>query len=235
MTALRIPHEPAAGLPAGVLAFTTLRQAGTFGLAGTEPVGEVIARWGALRGALGPAANRIACSPQVHGATVLSHGGDWTGWLRADPADGHFTTARGLAMAVSVADCTPVFLAHPSGAVALLHAGWRGTASRIVDAGIARFLEKGMEPGDLYAHLGPSICGKCYEVGPEVHLALTGTHLTERSPADVRAVLRDQLASAGVKDISVSTSCTRCHNDRFFSHRAGESGRQIGVIVAIAE
>ena len=235
MIAPGIPHELAGGLPPGVLGFTTTRQAGTFGLAGTDPAGEVIARWGNLRGALAPAVGRMANSAQVHGATVLTYDSEWAGWLRGDAADGHFTMQRGLALAVSVADCTPVFLAHPSGAVAVLHAGWRGTAARIVDCGIARFVEKGMEPPDLFAHLGPSICGKCYEVGPEVHLALTGRHVAGPGPVDVKAVLVEQLSAAGVSRVSVSKSCTRCDNDRFFSHRAGDAGRQIGVILAVAE
>ncbi len=225
-----IPHERAEGLPPGVLGFTTTRQAGTFGLAGNDPAGEVIARWGSLRGALAPAATRMANSGQVHGATVLTYESEWAGWLRGDAADGHFTTQQGLALAVSVADCTPVFLAHPSGAVAVLHAGWRGTAARIVDAGIARFVEKGLEPSDLFASLGPSICGTCYEVGPEVHLALTGRHVTAPQAIDVRAVLTAQLNAAGVSRVFVSQQCTRCDNNRFFSHRAGDSGRQIGVI-----
>lgn len=234
MTTLAVPHEAAEGLPPGVFGFTTTRQAGSFGLAGNEPVAEVLARWSGLRGALAPAAVRIASSTQVHGAAVLAYDCEWSGWLRGDAADGHFSTARGLALAVSVADCTPVFLAHPSGAVAVLHAGWRGTAARIIDAGVAQFAARGMEPRDLAAHLGPAICGTCYEVGPEVHLALTGRHVIEPAPADVRAILADQLEAAGVRRVSISKSCTLCDNDRFFSHRAGDAGRQLGVIVALA-
>ena len=52
----------------------------------------------------------MANSAQVHGATVLAYDSEWAGWLRGDAADGHFTMQRGLALAVSVADCTPVFL-----------------------------------------------------------------------------------------------------------------------------
>lgn len=233
MNRIVVPSEAAEGLPDGIVAFTTTRAAGSFGLAGADPVGEVMGRWMSLRGALG--VPQLASSPQVHGATVLDHHGGWSGVLRAEPADGQFTSARGVAMAVSVADCTPVFLAHETGAVAVLHAGWRGTAAHIVDSGIARFVEKGMDPRDLHAHLGPSICGKCYEVGPEVHLALTGAHVPAASPVDVRAILAAHLRAAGVNRISVSKSCTRCDNDRFFSHRAGDAGRQIGVIFAVAE
>jgi polyphenol oxidase len=223
------PHEPAPALAPGVLAFTTTRDAGTFGLAGEDPVSELMGRWGALRMAL-PGVTRVASAPQVHGARVVRHAGDWEGWLRTEAADGHFTEAPGLALAVSVADCTPVFMAHPRGAVSILHAGWRGTASRIVDAALRVFANRGYSLAELRVHLGPAICGRCYEVGPEVHQALTGETVAGNAPVDVRAVLRRQLETAGVRDISVSPHCTRCHNDRFFSHRAGDSGRQLGLI-----
>jgi copper oxidase (laccase) domain-containing protein len=49
---------------------------------------------------------------------------------------------------------------------------------------------------------------------------------------DLRALIADHARAAGVTRISVSALCTRCDNDRFFSHRAGDAGRQLGVIVA---
>lgn len=232
MTTSVPPSEAAEGLPEGIVGFTTTRAAGTFGLAGNEPVAEVLGRWTQLRAMLAPGGVRLACSPQVHGATVLEHAGEWAGWLRGEAGDGHFTVARGLAMAVTVADCTPVFLAHPSGAVAILHAGWRGTGAGIVDAALARFSRRGMRAAELSAHLGPAICGQCYEVGPEVHLALTGRVVGNPAPIDVRAVIARQLEQGGVRRVTASASCTRCHNNRFFSHRAGDAGRQVGVIVA---
>ena len=49
---------------------------------------------------------------------------------------------------------------------------------------------------------------------------------------DLRALLADRARSRGVTRVTVSAYCTRCDNDRLFSHRAGDSGRQLGVIVA---
>jgi copper oxidase (laccase) domain-containing protein len=111
----------------GILAFTTGRAAGSFGMQTEEPVREVTARWGALRALLGGSATRLATAFQVHGNHVIRHRGDWQGFLRGPDADGHLSAERGTAMAVTVADCVPVFLAHPSGAAAALHSGWRGT------------------------------------------------------------------------------------------------------------
>jgi YfiH family protein len=215
----------------GIRAFTTTRSVGTFGVNGAEPVSEVIGRWAELRRELRPA-SRLATATQVHGNTVLEHKPSWNGWLRADDADGHYTTQRGTAIAVSIADCVPVFLAHPSGAIALLHSGWRGTAARIVDKGISTLVAHHFPAAELYLHTGPSICGRCYEVSADVYAQLTGTNPGRPTSIDLRALIADHARAAGVRHITSSASCTRCDNDRFFSHRAGDSGRQLGVMVA---
>lgn len=217
----------------GITAFTTSRAAGSFGLVSEEPVRDVMGRWAALRRALAPAP-RLASAHQVHGSRVVSHGDAWEGWLRADDVDGHATTHRGTALAVSVADCVPVFLAHPSGAVALLHSGWRGTELRIVERGIEALAQRGVPAGELLLHLGPAICGKCYEVSAEVHARLTGRDPGKPTPVDLRALIADHARAAGVRHITTSPLCTRCDNDRHYSHRAGDPGRQLGVIVASA-
>jgi polyphenol oxidase len=221
--------------PYGVRAFTTGRSAGSFSTGSSEPVREVMARWDALRDALRPAGSRLATARQVHGNQVVVHGGGWEGWLRCNEADGHAAIERGTGMAVSIADCVPVFIAHPSGAAALLHSGWRGTASRIVEHGIAALALRGVPVAELRLHLGPSICGRCYEVSPEVHERLTGSRPPAARTVDLRRLIADHARAAGVRHISVSDACTRCHNDRFFSHRAGDSGRQLGVLIAEAE
>jgi YfiH family protein len=216
----------------GVRAFTTGRAAGSFSTAGDEPVRDVMARWEALREALRSGGPRLATAKQVHGTRVIVHRGDWEGWLRADEADGHASADRGIGMAVSIADCVPVFIAHPSGAAALLHSGWRGTAGRIVERGIAALSGLGLSSAEFRVHLGPSICGRCYEVSPDVHELLTGSRPPRAQPVDLRAVIADHAQAAGVRDITISNSCTRCHNERFYSHRAGDAGRQLGVIMA---
>jgi polyphenol oxidase len=214
----------------GVLAFTTTRDAGTFGLAGTDPVGEVMGRWSALLTDIG--ARGICVAPQVHGAKVLPHVTQWDGMLRTLPADGHATQERGMALAVTIADCAPVFVAHPSGAVAIVHSGWRGTEARILDQAIRVLGRAGLSPDELRVHVGPAICGRCYEVSAEVRARLTGETSNRPGNVDIRSLIAEQAAAAGVSRISVSASCTRCDNQSFFSHRAGDTGRQLSVIVA---
>lgn len=216
----------------GVLAFTTTRQAGTFGTQGEEPVREVMGRWSALRESLGPRVDRLATAHQVHGATVLVHAPGWAGWLRGPGADGHATRTPGTAMAVTVADCVPVFLAHPGGAAALLHSGWRGTEARIVERGIDALERLGASAADIRIHLGPAICRSCYEVSAEVYGRLTGRSVDGPALVDLRALIAGHATERGVREITISEWCTRCHNDRFYSHRAGDSGRQLGVLVA---
>lgn len=214
----------------GVTAFTTGRAAGSFGTQSDEPVRDVMARWASLRSHLGVA--RFATAPQVHGDVILEHDGRWTGWLRGDAADGHLAPMGGTAMAVTVADCVPVFIAHPAGAAAILHSGWRGTAAGITERAIARMRSLGHAAGDLHVHLGPAICGKCYEVSPDVARRLTGRDPGRHVTVDLRDLIARRARDLGVSTITSSAYCTRCDNDRFFSHRAGDAGRQLGVIVA---
>ena len=229
-----VAHEPVGELAeVGFHAFTTTREAGSFNVMGTESAADVMGRWYGLLEHLAQWSPRFATARQVHGSHVHRHEGVWTGWLRAPDGDGHFASRSGTAMAVTVADCVPVFMAHPAGAAAVIHAGWRGTAAGILGQGVASFREAGLAPADLTVHLGPSICGACYEVGPDVYRALTGATVDSPTCADLRALLELQAEALGVRRISTSRWCTRCHNDRFFSHRCGDPGRQLGVIVAI--
>lgn len=215
----------------GVVAFTTTRTAGSFGLGSEEPVHAVMDRWSALLAdCRAGGAEALASAGQVHGAAIARHAPGWQGWLRGRERDGHATVAPGLALAVTVADCTPVFLAHPAGPIALLHAGWRGTAAGILEAGLATLRALGAPPEEVVLHCGPAICGACYEVGPEVMAAVTGRPASGKARLDMRAVLTERARRAGVRSVSISPSCTRCHNDRFFSHRAGDWGRQLGVM-----
>ena len=216
----------------GIRAFTTTRAVGTYGTNGPEPVSEVMERWYTLIDELRPLAPRFSTARQIHGTRVVVHSEEWEGWLRVADADGHAAPERGTATAVSIADCVPVFIAHPSGATALLHAGWRGTAARILDEGVAVLERRGFAASELRMHLGPSICGKCYEVSPEVYRQLTTKTVSKPTPVDLRTLLANRARSLGVGHITISPCCTRCHNERFFSHRAGDTGRQIAVLLA---
>jgi purine-nucleoside/S-methyl-5'-thioadenosine phosphorylase / adenosine deaminase len=177
---------------------------------------------------------RQVLSHQVHGAEVLCHTDCAPGLLIAADADGHLTRSPGLLLAVTVADCVPVFLVAPElRAIALLHAGWRSAAAGIMEKGLLRLgSEYGVDPHDVVVHFGPSICGSCYEVGPEVFRSLKEPEPTGPSPIDLRAVLARRAVDLGVGQdhISISAHCTRCGAAPFYSHRGGDTGRQLALL-----
>ena len=213
----------------GIVAFTTTRVHGDFSLAEPAHVAANSPRWTELQNSLEPGPAGLVSAVQVHGEEVATHRDVWTGWRRIEGVDAHIITAARGAAAVTIADCIPVFVAHPSGAVAMVHAGWRGTAAQLLPKVIAAMK---LPSAELVIHLGPGICGRCYEVGPDVYERLTGWQTIRHRHVDLRALLAEQAKQAGVVEVSASAWCTKCDCDRFYSHRAGDAGRQIAVIVA---
>jgi YfiH family protein len=198
---------------------------------GHSPAGKVLERWRSIRRATG--FNSVAHARQVHGAEIVEHNHLDSGIVLLDDADGHVTDTPGLLLAVSIADCVPIFLVDATRhAIALLHAGWRGVAAGMLERGIEALLRYGGLQQDVHCHLGPCICVRCYEVGPEVHEALGLPRPPTNSPVDLHAALVARAIAAGIQASHVSRSafCTRCDNSTFFSHRAGQRERQMGLL-----
>jgi YfiH family protein len=160
------------------------------------------------------------------------------------------TRAANILLAVKTADCVPVILGDThTGAVASVHAGWRGTLAEIVGRTIERMTEEfGTKASDLRAAIGPAAGACCYEVGPEVvevfrerfpHAIadlFTPTH-DGHALVDLQRANRDQLIAAGVEPerIHIAPLCTMCRTDLFFSYRRekslyGRTGRLMSVI-----
>jgi polyphenol oxidase len=164
---------------------------------------------------------RFARAIQVHGTTVRrvtevpARDEPWV------EADGHATALRGVPAMVFVADCLPIALVAP-GAVAMVHAGWRGLAGGIVAKGIAA-----LAGDDVRAVIGPGIGACCYEVGDEVRAAFG----TSGRTVDLKAIARERLEHAGVAAVHDCGLCTMHDPERFFSHRRdrGVTGRQAGL------
>ncbi len=172
----------------------------------------------------------LCASRQVHGTAVQrvrSRDGGGGQPLAID-ADGHATSERELGMTVLVADCLPVALGSP-GAVAMLHAGWRGLAAGVLEEGVRALRELAGDREELVAVIGPGAGPCCYEVGPEVHAAFGGAHREGRH-IDLRAIARERLLAAGAGRVEEVPPCTIC-DERFFSHRreGARAGRQVGV------
>lgn len=205
-----------------------------FGLFGESPVGAAVDRWRRLRETTRfPTAVH---SRQVHGARVATWGeGLPEGLVVTEGTDAHVTGVPGVLVTVSVADCVPVFLVRESErAVAIVHAGWRGVAAGVFEAALENLAPAGSATEDVWVHCGPAICGVCYEVGPEVHEAVWPgiAPPAGKLPIDLAAAVGERAAAAGIAParVTVSSHCTRCGEGRFFSHRGGSSGRQMGVI-----
>jgi len=170
--------------------------------------------------------------------------------LRSDERyDALASVLPGTLVGVKPADCVPVLLGRGKlGAFAAVHAGWRGTASRIVEKAI-KSLEDNFKsaPADIIAAIGPAACGHNYEIGEEVigifenNFDNADSYLSKtrlgHALIDLHAANRDQLISAGVapENIYVSSLCTMERTDLFFSYRRekarfGKTGRLLSVI-----
>jgi YfiH family protein len=222
------------GLVAGVTTRGPSATPFSLGLWSDEPVGQVLSRWRAFCAAFGPRFPTVVLSHQVHGTRVEWHAAVPNGWLVLDGFDGHATADAGLLLTVTLADCIPVYLAVPQkGAVALLHAGWRGTVGGVLERGIELLQERGVARGaDIVMHCGVGICGSCYEVGSEVaaRFGIGGGAASVR--LDLRSRLVEQARGLGVEQISVSPWCSAHDRNQFFSHRAsgGRDGRMVAYL-----
>lgn len=220
----------------GIVAGITTRSAGfSLGLWSDESTGQVMTRWRAFRRAFESPFPTVVMSHQVHGNEIQWHAKLPPGWLVLDGVDGHATQERGTLLAITVADCIPVYLAAPRrGLVALLHAGWRGVAGGILERALGELTAAtGAACTDFVMHCGIGICGNCYEVGYEVSERVTGRP-PAASPAfvDLRGLLAGRGAALGVHEVSISAFCSAHHNDQFFSHRAsqGRDGRMVAYL-----
>lgn len=192
---------------------------------------------------------------QVHGNTVLTPTDIQTfapqDQTAADrpAADGLVTEQGEQAVWVCSADCTPVLIADvATGQVAAIHAGWRGTALKIVPQAIARMQQQGTQLSNLRVAMGPAIAGAVYQVSEtvaaevgatiaeiaqsEVASAILALHQIPNSPIlpdpdpgrarlDVRRVNALQLEQLGLspEQIAIAPHCTYQDSDNFFSYR----------------
>lgn len=163
---------------------------------------------------------------EVHAITEASRAGD-----DRPRADGQVTDVPGVAIAALAADCLPVAVAG-GGAVAMLHAGWRGLHAGVLAAGVRALRELGSGEA-LQAAIGPGAGPCCYEVGHEVHAAFAELPEAHRGAnLDLKAIARRQLLDAGVAEVHDLELCTICSPpELLYSHRRdrGVTGRQAGV------
>ena len=162
--------------------------------------------------------------------------------------DALITCEPGTALGIFTADCTPILLHDPvTGAVGAAHAGWRGTAADIAGKTVrAMTREFGCRPADIRAAIGPNIGQCCFQTDRDVPLAMIDAFGKEacsltkyirpagdKSYVNLKEINALALRRAGVENIEISTACTMCEHDRFWSHRytRGHRGSQGAIIV----
>ena len=213
--------------------------------------------WKLLSPLVGVPSDRFLTLNQVHGREVVTiHRGIADADLRRmqaerPAADAFVSDAPDVAVVVRAADCVPLLIAdRATGAVAAVHAGWRGTAARAAVAAVdAMAREFGSRPADLIVAIGPAVGPCCYEVGSDLVDAFAAAgherYLIDRwfmTPRGGRLRLnvpganRDQLVLAGVPDDQIFSVdlCTAEHLDVLTSYRAEKerATRIAGVIRA---
>jgi YfiH family protein len=185
---------------------------------------------------------------QVHSPTVVVADAPWPADARPR-ADAIVTRSRGLAIAVSTADCGPVLMADPQARViGAAHAGWRGALAGIVEATIAAMERLGATRGNIRAALGPMIRQRNYEVGadlisrfraedPGCDRFFAPSARDEHALFDLAGYIAARLTRAGIGEIEDLGLCTYADPDQFFSfrratHRAeADYGRHLNAIV----
>lgn len=187
----------------------------------------------------------VVYATQVHGSGVLVVDDPRAAALDAvGEADGLVTTVPGLALAVLVADCVPVVLADPHArVVGVAHAGRRGVELDVVGEVLGAMRTLGASPADVHAVVGPSACGRCYEVPRHMHddvvsrVPGAASTTTWGTPAlDLPAAVDARLRALGVGHVLRDGRCT-IEDASLFSHRratapggAGTTGRLAGVV-----
>lgn len=203
-------------------------------VSGDDP-GAVRANRARVVRALGAAPEAWTSGRQIHDARAARIGVADRGAGATEPGtaiegvDVLWTDEPGIPLAVLTADCAPILLADPArGRIGVVHAGWRGLIAGVVEAGVSCL----GTPGALRAWVGPTIGPCCYEVGDEVAgpaadaLGDEVVRIGERPHLDLWRGVVGALRRSGVTDIALAMLCTRCEPHRFFSHRAGDAGRQ---------
>ncbi len=174
----------------------------------------------------GPPPETLATVKQIHSAMVL---------VVAQPgqqgtADGLISGTQGLMVGVKTADCLPILLVDPSRrVVAAVHAGWRGTAARIVPQTV-KLMESAFDtiPSEMEAAIGPGIGRCCFEVGAEVAREFGPWPSEEKTCLDLTGINRLQLQDSGIGKIHEAGLCTMC-GEGFYSFRRDreKAGRMI--------
>jgi YfiH family protein len=227
---------------------------------GDDP-GRVLENRRRVAAALGASPGDFVFARQVHGAGVRVVGdadrgsgtfspGDAAGsagGVGEAGADALVTTAPGVVLAILTADCVPIVLHDPvAGVLACVHAGWRGTVAGVTAAAVTAMQDLGARPSDVVAGLGPAIAPARYQVGPDVHQAVTRSFgpaapaflrpdpaTRDRWLLDLWAANRHALLQAGVPASQIHATTHPTGSGDFFSDRAERPCGRLALVARL--
>ena len=218
-----------------------------------------------LAAALGVDPGDFVFARQIHGAGVriVGQADRGSGAFTLDDAiadtDALVTTSSGVVLAILTADCVPIVLHDPvAGVLACVHAGWRGTVARVSAAAVAAMTSLGSRPSDVIAGLGPAVAPARYQVGPDVHQAVTQAFASaapvflrpdpltpERWLLDLWAANRHALREAGLPNaqihvtnlptgpLDVAAPADSPHHGYFFSDRVARPCGRLALVARL--
>jgi hypothetical protein len=198
--------------------------------------------------ALGTTQESLVTGYQQHTDHVVAVGETDVGRL-LPATDGLATGSTRVTLTLRFADCVPLLFLDPVRlVVAIAHAGWKGTVSKIGRRTLEVMKsEFGSRPSDVIACIGPSIGPCCYPIGEDVAVQVHDAFpdagdLLLRQPDgsvhfDLWAANRRVLEEVGVTAIESAALCTACHCDEFYSHRRekGATGRFGAFVRLVAD
>jgi len=178
---------------------------------------------------LGVARENLISLYQVHSPDVVVVSGPWQG--ERPKADAMVTTAPGVAIGVSHADCGPILFADSEARViGAAHSGWKGAFTGVVASTVTAMEKLGARRERIVAVLGPTISARAYEVGPEFVERFKTENATyarfftaSERPAhamfDLPAFIGLRAQEAGIGHFVDLALCTYGDEQRFFSYR----------------
>ncbi len=181
--------------------------------------------------------NRVVSGGLVHGNTVAVVGDAQAGEYLLN-TDGLITNVPNLFLAVTVADCLPLFFFDPkTHAIGIAHAGWRGIVGGMPEKVVSEMARAfGSHPKDLVVVIGPHIQQHHYVVGGDVAQAFDSRHVQNDYGnvfVDLGGEAKSRLETSGVQEITVDQTCTYCSADRLFSARHDKSEPLQGAVAFI--
>lgn len=182
----------------------------------------------------------IVMLDQVHGNMIIHVVNEPSSDLPAvGEADGLITAIKGIVLVIRSADCVPVFMYDPEKKIlAAVHSGWKGTMLNISGRCVKEMVYLyGSDPGNIRAFILPSIGPEYYVVNEDVACHFPENTITDNGKiyVDLWEAVESSLKKEGVSKINIFNSriCNRTNHPAFFSHRYGDTGRNLNFAFMI--